>query len=63
MPTFLTEEYQFFEEYFVPSDQHLVLVSDDLWAVQIEEYQRGYQNSLSHLQKQYNLRHKMYLLH
>ena len=56
LPTFLTEEGQFSQESFIPSDQQLILTNDDLWAMKIEEYQRGYQNALSHLQKQYNLR-------
>lgn len=56
LPTFLIEEDQFSEDSLILSDQQLV--SEDLWVVQTEEYQRGYQNSLSHLQKWYNLRNK-----
>lgn len=59
LPTFLTEEDQFFEDSLILSDQQLVLASDDLWDVQTEEYQRGYQNALSHLQKKYNLRNRI----
>lgn len=55
-PTFLIEEGQFFQEPITPSDQQIVLANDDSWAMQTREYQRGYQNSLNHLQKQYNLR-------
>ena len=35
-----------------------MFVSKDLWDVQSKEYQRGFQNALSHLQKQYNLRNR-----
>lgn len=58
MPTFLTEEDQFSEDSFIPNDQQFVLESEDVWAARTEEYQRGYQNALNHLQKQYNLRNK-----
>jgi len=53
--TFLTEEDQFFEDSLIPRDQKFVLASDYLWVVKTEEYQRGYQNTHSHIQKQWNL--------
>jgi len=47
----LAEEEKFSEESFIPSDQQLVLANDNLWVVQIKEYQIGYHNTLCHLQK------------
>lgn len=58
LPTFLIEEDQFSEDSLIPSDQQFVLASDDLWAIQTEEYQRGYLNALSHIQKQCKLRNR-----
>ena len=52
LPTFLTKEYHFSQESLIPINQHRVLANDDLWEIQTKEYQRGYQNALSHLHKQ-----------
>ena len=41
-PTFLIEEDHFSKYSLIPSDQQFVFASEDLWDVQIEEYQRGY---------------------
>lgn len=49
LPTILTKEYQFSQESPAPSDKHLVLINEDSWAIQIEEYQQGYQNALVEL--------------
>jgi hypothetical protein len=55
--SFLTKEDEYLAMPFVP-DQQYVPSNNDILAVETEDYQRGYMNALSQVQKQYNLRNR-----
>ena len=59
-PFFLTEEYQYSAKICASENQQYAMSNEDLMCT--EDYQRGYQNSLTQVQRKYGLRSRNFPL-